>query len=130
MRRERFGRSLKSLRESTGESQAGAAAAIGTDCSFYAGVEAGRNNVSLDKTVYDRRPRWRFGRAAAGLDLKPARDFKTARSLFISGTAPGRWRADFIATADRLARRPQRRDSLTPPAQSNDDRCSRVVSNV
>jgi DNA-binding XRE family transcriptional regulator len=49
VRRERFGRELRRLRESTGESQAGAAAAIGMDRSFYAGVEAGRNNVSLDK---------------------------------------------------------------------------------
>jgi len=49
LRREEFGRALRALRESTGESQSAAAAAIGMDRSFYAGVEAGRNNVSLDK---------------------------------------------------------------------------------
>lgn len=50
-RRERFGCALKTLRESRGESQAGAAAAIGMDRSYYAGVEAGRHSVTLDKLL-------------------------------------------------------------------------------
>jgi len=44
-----FGRRLRELRTAAGRTQTGLAAEAGIDRSFYWNVEAGKNNISLEK---------------------------------------------------------------------------------
>ncbi|WP_331746788.1 helix-turn-helix domain-containing protein (plasmid) [Streptomyces halstedii] len=48
-RRRAFGRRLRGLRSGVARTQASIAAEAGIDRAFYANVEAGKNNISLDK---------------------------------------------------------------------------------